>query len=204
MTYTYLHVYAVEGGGSFAERGTLKPHPFTGYWFPISPIMARARLSFFLLRYTCWTPNARVEVWKIEIDRQSEWILHARRDLTRFFSPFLPFFSRFHSLLFRSLRTSRGECDPRSTFAHRKPSTTAKGPCLWRVWGKADINVAGTRFEPRETGVGRATCKRVPSISFSCLYRYPGYLIIRNERLKREERRFSRIAPKLKCREKYN
>lgn len=33
-----------------------------------------------------------------------------------------------------------------------KPSTTAEGLILWRVWGKADINVAGARIEPRDKG----------------------------------------------------
>lgn len=167
MTYTHLHVYEVEGGGSFAvrERNAQAPS-LHGLLIPnFTDNGQGASLSFFLLRYTCWTSNARVEVWKIEIDRQSEWILHARRDLTRFFFFFPPvFFSRFHSLLFRSLRIA-GEYGPRSTFAHRKPSTTAEGPCLWRVWGKADINVASTRFEPRETRVGRATCKNLSFVS---------------------------------------
>lgn len=76
--------------------------------------------------------------------------MRARRDLTRFF-PFSPRFFRSRSTL--SLSASQGENMVfRPTFAHRKPSTTAEGLILWRVWGKADINVAGTRIEPRDRG----------------------------------------------------
>lgn len=72
------------------------------------------------------------------------------------FSPFLPFFfflSFFFPvpvLLFRS--PHRGENIALVPYSHRKPSTTTEGLILWRVWGKADINVAGTRIEPRDRG----------------------------------------------------
>lgn len=86
---------------------------------------------------------------------QGGWILRARRDLTRFFflsfSPVFPFLFFFAPvLLFRS--PHRGENMVLVPHSHRKPSTTAEGLILWRVWGKADINVAGTRIEPRDRG----------------------------------------------------
>lgn len=64
-----------------------------------------------------------------------------------FFS--FPFFS-VPVLLFRS--PHRGENIALVPYSHRKPSTTTEGLILWRVWGKADINVAGTRIEPRDRG----------------------------------------------------
>lgn len=83
-----------------------------------------------------------------------------------FFSSFLPFFFLAPVLSSFALSASRGEYGPRSTFAHRKPTTTAEGLCLWRVWGKADINEAGTRIEPRETGDGSQPVKNILDLSF--------------------------------------
>lgn len=105
-----------------------------------------------------------------------------------FFFFFSPVFFLAPVLSSFALSASRGEYGPRSTFAHRKPSTTAEGPCLWRVWGKADINVAGTRIEPRDRG-WFATCKEYPRSLFPCHpNRYPCHLINRNgEELKREK-----------------
>ena len=58
----YLYARACEHGRrrvvQCERRECSAPHPFMGYWFPISPIMAGAHPFFFLRRYTCWTPNA--------------------------------------------------------------------------------------------------------------------------------------------------
>jgi len=66
------------------------------------------------------------------------------------FSLVFPFLFFAPVLLFRSLH--RGENMALVPHSHRKPSTTGEGLILWRVWGKADINVAGTRIEPRDRG----------------------------------------------------
>lgn len=67
------------------------------------------------------------------------------------FSLFSPFFFPAPVLLFRSSRR-RERIWFFAPHSHRRPSTTAEGLILWRVWGKADINVAGARIEPRDRG----------------------------------------------------
>jgi len=48
------------------------------------------------------------------------------------------------SLSLASFYARRGENMVFVPHSHRKPSTAAEGSILWRVWGKADINAAGT------------------------------------------------------------
>lgn len=72
---------------SVEREKNARPHPFMDYWFPISPIMVGAH-SFF-------TPIHLLNAKRmLEFGGQDGWILHARRDLTRFFSfsPIFPFF----------------------------------------------------------------------------------------------------------------
>lgn len=146
----------MEGGELFNMREeNARPHPFMGYWFPISPIMAGAHPFFF-------TPIHLLNAERmLEFGGQGGWILYAQRDLTRFFfsfSPVFPFLFFTPILLFRS--PHRGENMALVPHSHRKPSTTAKGLILWRVWGKADISGGYANRAARQGWA--ATCKEYP------------------------------------------
>lgn len=147
--HAYLRVHGRPESRAVRERGERSAPSLHGLLIPNFTDNGRGASSFF------FTPIHLLNAERaLGFGGQSGWILRARRDLTRFFfssSPrfsFLFFFTPV--LLFRS--PHRGENMVLVPHSHRKPSTTAEGLILWRVWGKADINVAGTRIEPRDRG----------------------------------------------------
>lgn len=107
------------------------------------------RGAFFFYADTLVERRTHVGVWGTErVDFARPPGPNALFFLSPFRFSFLLFFAPV--LLFRS--PHRGENMVLVPHSHRKPSTTAEGLILWRVWGKADINVAGTRIEPRDRG----------------------------------------------------